>query len=386
MAKRIEAIVKPEMLVWARESARLDIETAARKVPVPPARLKLWERGEARPTIIQLRKLGKAYKRPIAVFYLPEPPSEFQAMRDFRRLPGGTRSRESPELVFEIRNARNRRDLALELVNAIGEELPDFSLAASLSDDPERLAGEIREFLRVDVNDQIKWQHGYKSFNNWRAALEDAGVLVFQASDVKVGETRGFSISDVPLPVIVVNIKDSVNGRIFTLFHELAHIILREGGMCDLHEDDRYEAFCNSVAAATLMPSNRILLDQVALPKTAASVWSDTEIKYLANRYGVSEEAALRRMLSLGRTTASFYAEKREQYREEYITYSVGGKGEVGHVPPFRKTISRVGHAFAKLVLSNYYQDYITASDVSDFLEVRLKHLPKIEEAVFRTS
>ena len=57
-----------------------------------------------------------------------------------------------------------------------------------------------------------------------------------------------------------------------------------------------------------------------------------------------------------------------------------------GPVPPFRKTISRVGHAFAKLVLSNYYQDYITASDVSDFLEVRLKHLPKIEAAVFQIS
>ena len=386
MAKRIEAIVKPAMLVWARESARMDIETAARKVPVSPDRLDLWERGEARPTINQLRKLGNAYKRPIAVFYLPEPPSKFQAMDDFRRLPEGVMLQESFALVFEIRNARNRRDLAIELVRAIGEELPDFPLAASISDDPERLAGEIREFLGVDVIDQINWQHGYKSFNNWRTALENAGVLVFQASDVEVDEIRGFSISDVPLPVIVVNIKDSVNGRIFTLFHELAHIMLREGGMCDLHEDDRYEAFCNRVAAATLMPRNRILQDQVVQSKTAVSEWSDTEIKYLANRYSVSEEAALRRMLSLGRTTSAFYAAKREQYQEEYLTYSSNRKGKGGSVPPFRKAISRVGPAFAKLVINNYYQDYITASDVSEFLEVKLKHLPKIETAVFRTS
>lgn len=380
MAKGIEAIVKPEMLIWARESARMEIETAAKKARVSPERVELWERGEERPTINQLRKLGNAYKRPIAVFFLPEPPSDFQAMRDFRRLPGSGARRESPELIFEIRSARNRREVAVELLRTIGEEPSEFPLEASLDDDTERLAGEIREFLMVDVNDQIAWKSGYDSFNNWRSALENAGVLVFQASGVEVSEARGFSISDASLPVIVVNIKDSVNGRIFTLFHELAHIMLREGGMCDLHEDDRYEAFCNRVAAATLMPRNRILHDEVVVLKTSASVWDDTEIKYLANRYGVSEEAALRRMLSLGRTTASFYTEKREQYREQYI----GRKGKGGPVPPFRKTISRVGHAFAKLVLSNYYQDYITASDVSDFLEVRLKHLPKIEAAVFR--
>ena len=382
MAKGIEAIVNPKMLVWARESARMEIETAAKKARVSPERIELWERGEGRPTINQLRKLGNAYKRPIAVFYLPEPPLDFQAMRDFRRLPGGGEGGESSELIFEIRSARNRREVAAELFRAIGEEPPEFPLEASLGDDVERLASEIREFLLVDVNDQIAWKSGYDSFNNWRAALENAGVFVFQASGVEVSEARGFSISDASLPVIVVNIKDSVNGRIFTLFHELAHIMLREEGMCDLHDDDRYEAFCNGVAAATLMPINQILDEEVVLPKTAASVWNDTEIKYLANRYGVSEEAALRRMLSLERTTASFYAKKREQYREQYI----GRKGKRGPVPPFRKTISRVGYAFAKLVLSNYYQDYITASDVSDFLEVRLKHLPKIEAAVFRIS
>lgn len=386
MAKGIEAIVNPKMLVWARESARMEIETAAKKAQVSPERLELWERGEERPTINQLRKLGNAYKRPIAVFYLPEPPSDFQAMRDFRRLPRSGARRESPDLIFEIRSARNRREVAVELFGAIDEEPSEFPLEASLGDDTEQLADEIREFLMVDVNDQISWKSGYDSFNNWRTALENAGVLVFQASGVEVSEARGFSISDTSLPVIVVNIKDSVNGRIFTLFHELAHIMLREGGMCDLHEDDRYEAFCNRVAAATLMPRNQILQEHIVLPKTATSVWSDTEIKYLANRYGVSQEATLRRMLSLERTTSAFYAEKREQYQEEYLTYSSSHKGKGGPVPPFRKTISRVGHAFAKLVLSNYYQDYITAGDVSEFLEVRLKHLPKIEAAVFRVS
>ena len=96
MANRVEALLKPELLPWARENARLTVEEAARKVQVKPERLESWEAGEKRPTIKQLRKLGKAYKRPLAVFCLPERARDFQPMHDFRRLPGQVAGLESP--------------------------------------------------------------------------------------------------------------------------------------------------------------------------------------------------------------------------------------------------------------------------------------------------
>ena len=383
MAQRIEAIVKPEMLVWARESARLDIETAAKKAQVTPDRMKLWETGEARPTINQLRKLANAYKRPIAVFYLPEPPSSgFQAMRDFRRLPGGAATNESAELALEIRSVASRRKVALELIRAIDEEPPDFLLTATLNDDAEVLASEIRAYLGVSVDEQISWKPGYDSFNAWRAALEDVGVLVFQSVGVRLDEMRGFSISDMPLPAIVVNNKDSANGRIFTLLHELAHILLREGGICDLYDENEIEVFCNRVAGAVLIPRERLMAEDTVASKADGMTWSDGELQALSNRYGVSREVTLRRLLSIGRASASFYGIKREQFQKEYSTYNNQG----GPVPQYRKALSRTGRSFAVLVLRAYRQNYITASDVSDFLEVKLKHLPKIESAVFRVS
>ena len=386
MAQRIEAMVKPEMLVWAREGARLDIETAAKKAQVAPERMRLWESGEARPTINQLRKLANAYKRPIAVFYLPEPPSSgFQAMRDFRRLPVSAKMQESPELAFEIRSARNRRDVALELFEAMGEEPHPFPLTATLNDYPERLAGEIRDFLGVSVDEQIRWKSGRESFNKWRHTLESAGILVFQSADVQVGEVRGFSISDVPLPTIVVNNKDAMNARIFTLFHELAHIMLREGGMCDLYnEHNNNEAFCNKVAGAMLMPRERILQEEVVLSqKKVDPNWNDSAIKFLARRYGVSEEATVVRLLNLGLTRTEFYTAKREEYQEGYRNAANSKKR--GFISPHYKVINRVGRLFVKLILSNYRQDNITASDVSEFLDVKLKHLPKIEGYAFKT-
>jgi transcriptional regulator with XRE-family HTH domain len=73
VARHTEAIVRPELLTWARRNVALSLEEAAKKVRVRPERLSSWENGQARPTINQLRNLANAYKRPVAVFYLPAP-------------------------------------------------------------------------------------------------------------------------------------------------------------------------------------------------------------------------------------------------------------------------------------------------------------------------
>lgn len=114
MPRGIEAIVEPEMLQWARRTAGLDLATAAKRAQIKPELLENWEqRGTARPTIVQLRKLGTIYKRPLAVFYLPAPPTEFQAMRDFRRLPEQDGTPKSTQLLFEMRRAQSRREFAV---------------------------------------------------------------------------------------------------------------------------------------------------------------------------------------------------------------------------------------------------------------------------------
>lgn len=115
MAKRSEALINHELLVWARRKAGLSLEEAARKAGVASERLVSWENGENRPTINQLRKLAQAYKRPLAVFYLAKPPRDFQPLRDYRRLSAVLDEPESPGLLLEVRRAWARRDIAVEL-------------------------------------------------------------------------------------------------------------------------------------------------------------------------------------------------------------------------------------------------------------------------------
>jgi ribosome-binding protein aMBF1 (putative translation factor) len=81
MPRSIPALVKPALLVWARERSGLTVEAAAAKMQLDADLLRDWESGSARPTIAQVRKLGDVYKRPLAVFFLPQPPRGFRAMK-----------------------------------------------------------------------------------------------------------------------------------------------------------------------------------------------------------------------------------------------------------------------------------------------------------------
>lgn len=390
MPRRVEALVDPHLLTWARNSAGLEIAVAAGKAQLRAELLERWEQGEGRPSIPQLRKLGKVYKRPIAVFYLPEPPTDFQALRDFRRVPGVVAGTESPELRFQVRQLLSRREFAIELYEATEGPPPQFELSAVMSENPDEVADRLRAFLGITREGQTQWRPGYESLNEWRAAFEKAGVLVFQMADVEISEARGFSAYGEQFPAVVMNIKDSASGRIFTMLHELTHLALHEGGLCDLSEESgrpaheqQLETYCNRVAGAALVPEAHLLAENIVAANSGRPDWTDAEIRALADRFGCSREVVLRRLLICGRTTEEFYQVKRRHLLEELKGEEARRAG--GFAPPYRMVVSGAGPFFVRLVLNNYYQGNITASDVSEFLGARLKHLRKIETAMLTT-
>ena len=391
MPERLEAAVKPDLLVWAREDAGFSIERAAKRVGVKPKRLEEFEAGTRRLTIAQLRKVAQVYHRPLAVFFLDAPPKVFSAMHDFRRLSGIAHEPESPRLRLQVRRAHQRREVALDLYGELGEPFPTLPVTLNLADDSEAAGRHTRDVLGVTLEAQLAWKDDREAFNAWRTALENLGVPIFQAVGVSVEEMRGFSISERPLPVVVVNRKDALRGRIFTLLHEFAHILIGQGGLCDLGEagletveDERIEVFCNRVAAATLLPRQALLgAEIVQTHPVGVTAWSDEELRVLATQFNVSAEAVLRRLATLGLTTTAFYRQRREALVKEFD----GTTPKRGmFMTPDREALSSAGRFFVRLVLQGYYQEKITSSDLSDFLRVRLNHLQKIERAAGLTA
>jgi Zn-dependent peptidase ImmA (M78 family)/DNA-binding XRE family transcriptional regulator len=381
----VEALANPKLLVWARESASLTEEAVAKKIGVKAERIRAWESGQERPSVAQLRNFAAATKRPLAVFYLAEPPDTFDALHDFR---AGTAAEvpaaASPDLAFEIRKAYDRREWGLELMSDLQLNPPTFDVRLRLDEDIEIAGGKLRAALGVRTEMQSRWRVDYEAFREWRALLEHAGILTFQATDLELDEARGFSISLKPLPAVVVNIKDAYRGRIFTLLHEAAHIALNEGGICDLDDNQRrnasakVEAYCNRVAGAVLFPKTDLLAtSEVRNHRSTEMTWSDGEIEALSRKFGGSREALLVRLLALNRTNEKFYYGKRDEYQRAYAEWRKQRKE--GFALPHVVSLSSAGPLFTALVIENFNREHITASDVSDYLQVRVKHLPEIQ-------
>ena len=391
MSNRIEAIVKPELLKWARDSFGLSIEEAARKIGVKTSKLEEWEAGISHPSISKLRKISNVYKRPLAVFFLPEVPKTFDAMKDFRRIAEIGEIKKSPNLLLEIRRAYYRREVALEIDEEMDEEITDFDIHFSIHDDPEKVAINIRDVLKISNEQQLKIKEGYEALNFWKNTIEKLNILIFQTSQynrIDVYEMRGFSISAGKFPVIVVNSKDSINGKIFTLLHEFTHIVLDNGGICDLEdyrsihsENQRIEVFCNHVAGAVLVPPEILLNIDIVKEKKGNQSWNNDELSFLSSFFSVSKEVVLRRLLILGLTNESFYNTKREEFIEFYK--SLESKKQEGFAPYYRLVVRNNGNYFVRLILNAYYQQVISSSQLSDFLGTKLKHIPQIESVVF---
>jgi Zn-dependent peptidase ImmA (M78 family)/DNA-binding XRE family transcriptional regulator len=387
MSKNYQAFIKPELLVWARSIAHLDIEQVARKLHVKADKIHAWETGRARPTVKQLRQLAKIYNQTFAAFYLPSPPGDTVPIpHDYRRHAGTILVGISPELALDIRTSWERRSIVLDLYTE--QETPpiEFTPTIELVTDPEETALQIRNLLGIDYEKQKGWQDARIAFNAIREAIETVGVLVFQSTSIPIEEIRGYSLSLNPLPVIVVNRKEkSYSARSFTMLHELTHIMLQVGGLCDLTteegkkpEEIRVEVFCNHVAGATLIPKDLFLNEPIVQAHGTSLLWGDEEIEALSKTYCASREVVVRRLLVLGLTTPRFYETKRQEYQEK-LKKSPKGKG---FVSPPRDVVSTSGKPYIRTILDALYSERITTSDVVDYLGVKSKHLEQIADIV----
>lgn len=396
------ANISKSVLRWARVQAGYSQEDAMRKLRVKIERYQAWENDneDLKPTIKQLRKIAKLYKRPVSLFYLIDPPQGFQPMRDFRRLPGDGLRSYSPALLYGMELAQQRRNVALELYEDVGEEIGEFVLRASLEDEPEELGARIRRDLGITFSDQVQWRRYdvLGPFKAWRRALEDLNILVFQMGSVDREEVSGFALAENYLPIVAVNRKDVPNRRTFSLLHEFVHILLKLSGASDLDvdarrppEEQKVEIFCNRVAAAILMPSEQVLgLASVQAHAGHSTDWQNAEIREASDLFGVSREAFVRRLLTLGRTTRAFYEAKRQQYREEFLdNLEKRQKKFRESEKKFRKNppqdvFVELGRPYVRLVLDGVRHDILTLNEASGYLgNLRIRHFSKLEQRAY---
>jgi Zn-dependent peptidase ImmA (M78 family) len=393
MARSIEALVEPDILKWARSTAGFSIEEAASSLQTKPEKVAAWEDGAESPSMSQLRKMAVAYKRLLSDFYLPAVPADDAIPHDFRRLPGEVAFRYSRALRYQLRLARQRRELALELAAELDDELPILSGRLRPDSDPETAGAELRRMLGVTLDVQRTWRDPRLSYNAWRAAIERAGILVFQASGIATTEMLGFSLSERPLPVIGVNRKVKHNGRTFTLLHESVHVYLGESSICDIEEgqsrppeEQRTEVFCNAVAAAALVPRDALLSEEiVAIHPPRPRDWDEDELGSLGRVFGVSNEVILRRLLTAGRTSQAFYVQRRTFYGSLIDPPAPPDPDAEFRRNMPQEVVSDLGRPLTRLVLESYDNSYTSLADVSRYLGLRAQEVAKVRGLLARS-
>lgn len=384
------AHVNPDMLVWGRKRVNATPDQIARRVGTSLDVVQQWEAGEKRPTIKQLRTVAKYLERPVAHFYLDDPPNEPAPRVEMRRVFGRDPVTDSFNFAREVQRLVRRRQIALDLFDRLGEEPPSLPEPRDLSEDSEEMGAFLRfTLLGVEMDDQIAWQGRYEALRTWREALEQAGILSFQLSGIDIEEARGCAIAHRPLPVVAFNSSDSVRGRIFTLFHEVAHVLL---GSSTLHSrspfesDDETEQWCNRIAAAALIPKEDLLSHSQVQTQGTNAMWTKTELETLAGRYRVSPSALIRRLDTFDRIADGPFHTLREEFDGRRRSDALAGDGSGDGGGDFYNTaLTRLGSLLPRLAFQGFYANAIGASELSDFMGTKVENLGTFEKKVMGT-
>ena len=371
--------MNPKVLKWAREQAAYSVDDVAKALKKAVPVIERWESGESAPTYIQLEKLAyRLYKRPIALFFFPAPPEEPDPKQSFRTLPESEIEGLSADTRYAIRQA-SAMQIALKELND-GTNAAERRVFRDVRVKPETpvsdAAEKLRAYLGISLSQQMGRRSHEEALDGWRRAVEEVGVFVFKRP-FKQTKVSGFCLHDDEFPVIYLNNSTAKTRQIFTLFHELAHVLLRTGGITmrdDRYvssltgEDKRIEVFCNRLTATFLVPPddfNRHL----KIPK-----WSDEAVETLANRYKVSREVILRNLLDRDVIDTAYYQRKAEQWAKEYKDRPKPRGGNY-----YAIQAAYLGATFLNLAFGRYYQGRCTVQDLADYLNVKVKSVPGIE-------
>lgn len=392
--KTPEINIKPEILRWARESIGLDLEAAAKRISVKTETLVNWEQKESNVSLPKLRKLANVYKRSMALFLLPQVPNVPLFPPDFRTLDSLKTDKLSEAARLSIRKAERNREFFVELQKTLelGVKYPKPFL--SLDQRPEDAASQFRKEVKVTFAIQIEWPDKVAALRNWINIVEGFGVLVFQMP-LPVREFRAFCIrgnNSLP-PVIVLNTKDDPHGRIFSLIHEVSHLLIKQESIDHLIKNRGevgahkfVESFANEFAGSFLVPAENLLQNKYTAQYLENE--SDYAFQKLKSQFKVSGHVILRRLLNLNKINQNRYDaqvkildEELEKYRQKVEAKKIEQKklGKNGFKNVGMESFQKAGQLLTGQIFNAVSQGKISAAEVARFYEIKQKHISKIK-------
>ena len=383
--------VEPSILVWARETAGLDVSEAANKLGLSNSvksnaieKLLSLETGEKTPSKRQLDEFARVYKRPLLTFYLDKPPKPGKRGHDFRQTHEIRGKRESALLNTLLRDIHTRQKMVQDILldDNTFEDL-DFTGSMKVTDGVNAVVESISAKLGFNFTDpEERKGDADQLFKRLRNAAEHAGIFVLVLSDLgswhsalQADVFRGFTIADKIAPFIVINPKDAKPARSFTLIHELAHIWLGQSGISSdpstsqpKNDNARIEQFCNDVAAEFLLPEQFFQQDKPTFEKEDMNSVCNA-IDMIARRWSVSQPMVAYRLQRNGDLSTTMYKSLYIEYRNRWLAKVKKDKEQKNGAPhPLVVKQFSLGNAFVGIVCRALRENNLTHTKAATLL------------------
>ncbi len=375
---RNEALINPEILTWARSRANLTLEEMSAKLKKDSTTIKDWEKGIKKPTFNQALEIAKKLLIPFGYLFLNKIPNEQVELPDFRAFSPDRRDSYSPEFIETYNNVlllqewyrSYLRQQEVKKINYIGK----FSETSS----PKEVAHFIIDLIGIN---SLKYG---KTVSDYRRLLvknfEHNGIIVMLNSKVgnnntrslDINEFRAFAVVDDHAPFIFINASDTIKGQIFSLIHELVHVLIGKSGISDLNSNPNYtienkvEVFCNKVAGMVLAPSDIL----------NSAYQNNSEITFdvidtLGNKLKVSNYVIIRRMRDLSLIDDKSYTQFNKEALKRFNEFKSNNKNKSSQ-GSFNNTFrARFSHKLTKSIFNSTKYSETTYSEAASLLKIK---------------
>jgi Zn-dependent peptidase ImmA (M78 family)/transcriptional regulator with XRE-family HTH domain len=316
------------------------------------------EKGNAEPRETTLRALAQALNTSIMDLLAPVPKLKSLRFRANEKMSEQERA-QSQQVIVRTSNWLNDFN---ELESMMDNKSPNRLQSFRKGTNPENAAAKLRAELL---------SHDCDCAPDICELLEQAGVKIFlfnfhmtELSGLSIGEADGG-------PAIAINTgaKMSVERQLFSMAHELGHLVLHQDSYGkesdELPEEQEREA--DAFAAAFLVPKNLFAKEW---EENRGLHWVDAVLK-TKRHFKISYQSVIHQLIDLGKLDGTgAYKKFRADYKERY-----GKELHWKEEPCPLHAFDLMEDRFATLVRDALDQELITVSRAAEILDVKIEEM-----------
>lgn len=367
-----KALINPKIIRWAMQTRNINEHIIVKKLNKKHEDFIAWLEGNAFPTFKQAQQLAKILGIPFGYLYLKKPPEEKLPVPDFRTI-----ENQKP-VSNSLRNLLlylEQKQLFLEeFFKSENYEELNFIGKYNIDNDYKQVAKFIRNWLEIEkLNKKNFLEELIEKLNQNRIFVFRNTILENNTHKrLDIEEIRGAVFVNKYAPLIFINENDTKKAQIFTLIHEIVHILINKSEFSDIKIENinKIEVFCNKVTAEVLLPEEKL--------SNLNLITSET-IKKLSDTYNISQLATLYKLLNTEKISQKQFNFLYEYLKKEYEKFQDINKRKKAKGGDFYKTIQkRYGKNFLDIVKYSLLSEKITYKEASDLLNIKLNTLYKV--------